>query len=203
MNPKYGDAMPQKLETISGVQVSRIGLGEFNEYKDKITQLRFNVLGTHANDNLHEKIMPEVRRQQLKPIHKEAADTMEHEAIYLAKDAKGEVVGFMYIELTPDGRHAEMKEMWASMHEASQKEIIEKFFSKIQDEMPEERYPKVHVLASERSKYFDRFAANPRFKVVKLERPSSAEKYIRTGDAASDVTPRANDNVRHDNEKAA
>ena len=164
--------MKDKIEMMSGIQVQPIGLAEFSQYKGQIEELRFNVLGT-SKHGIHEKMMPETRRDTLKPLNEELRGSAEHEAVYLAKNESGKVVGFLYIELHPDGHSAELKEMWCSMAENAQREVVEKLLTKVCTELPEDRYPKIDVAASDRSKHFNHFMANPRFKVLRVKEASA------------------------------
>lgn len=182
-------------EQMPGLKVERVDLAEFVKHESQIRQLRYNVKG-EANDNIHEKNTAIERREKLKPMRQELRNSAEHEAIYLAKDKNDKVVGFMYIELDPNGHHARLKEAWSSVPEASQLEMIQKFLDTAKKDLPDDRYPHLDVEGSSvLTKHFKHLASNPTYSFVKIkDTPSSAP---------------ANDNnaseksLRHHGEKAA
>ena len=180
-------------EKMPGVKVERIERAEFLKHESQIRQLRFNVQSP-ANDNIYEKRTPTQRRESLKPVRQELKNDPEHEAIYLAKDKNDKVIGFMYIELDPNGHHARLKEAWSSVPEASQVEMIRRFLDKAKEDLPDDRYPHLDVEGSELTKHFRHLAGNPNYRFVRIK------------DAPS--SPPANDNSpekpeRHHMEKAA
>lgn len=180
----------ESTEQMSGVQVERVELGEFLKHQSQIRQLRYNVKG-EANDNIYEKNTPTERREALSPIHAELRGDAEHEAIYLAKK-NDKVVGFMYIELDPNGHHARLKEAWSSVPEASQLEMIQRFLDAAKADLPDERYPHLDVEGSELTKHFKHLAGNPTY------------NFIRIKDAPSPSNDNSSEKpLRHDMEKAA
>ncbi len=177
-------------EQMPGMKIERVELGEFIAHESQIKQLRFNVLGGE-DENVHKKVTSTERRQELKPMRQELRKSSEHEAIYLAKDKNDKIVGFMFIELDPNGRHAHIKEMWSSKPEGSQGELIRRLLDAAKGDLPDDRYPHLDVEASVTAKHFKHLAANPTY------------KFLRIKDASS--KPEGNDNslLRHDIEKAA
>ncbi len=159
--------MPQSAEPMPGIKVERIGLAEFVKHKSQIEKLRFNLLG-EEDDSVHDKIKPTTRREELKPIREELRDSVEHEAIYLAKDKNDKVIGFMYIELKPDGREARLKDYWSSIPEVSQEDMIRKFLDKA-SELPDEGYPHLDVETSVMAKHFKHLATNPKYHFLRIK----------------------------------
>lgn len=155
------------IEQQTGITVERMEYGTLLEEKGAIRHLRFNVLAAE-NGNIHTKITPIARGRELKPISKEFRSSAEHEAAFAAYDRNGEVVGFLYIELDPHGRRATIKEMWSSVPEGSQAEIITKLLDAAKGELPDERYPRLDVEAAVQAKHFRRLAANPRYKFLRI-----------------------------------
>ena len=161
-------------EKMPGGKVERVERAEFLKRESQIRQLRYNVQSP-ANDNIYEKKTPTERRQSLKPVREELRHDAEHEAIYLATDKNDKVIGFMYIELNPNGHKARLKEAWSSVPETSQVEMIEKFLDRAKADLPDDRYPHLDVEDSELSKHFKHLAGNPSYRFVRIRNtPSSA-----------------------------
>ncbi|MDO8576084.1 MAG: hypothetical protein Q7R90_02095 [bacterium] len=161
-------------EKMPGVKVERVERAEFLKRESQIRQLRYNVQSP-SNDNIYEKKTPAERRQSLKPVREELRHDAEHEAIYLATDKNDKVIGFMYIELNPNGHKARLKEAWSSVPEASQVEMIEKFLDRAKEDLPDDRYPHLDVEDSELTKHFRNLAGNPSYSFVRIRNtPSSA-----------------------------
>src|SRR3989344_1506837 len=177
--PKGGGEMEGPLEKLDGkekmpgVKVERVERAEFLKRESQIRQLRYNVQSP-ANDNIYEKKTPTERRQSLKPVREELRHDAEHEAIYLATDKNDKVIGFMYIELNPNGHKARLKEAWSSVPEASQIEMIEKFLDRAKEDLPDERYPHLDVEDSELSKHFRHLAGNPSYSFVRIKETVSS-----------------------------
>ncbi len=165
---------PQGAERLPGMQIERVGLREFLKYKSQIGQLRYNVLGDQ-NASTHERVKPTMRRKELKTVRGELRSSAEHEAIYVAKNKNGEVAGYLYIELEPDGHQAKINEMWSSVPEVSQAEVIKSFIDKAKlDLITNGSYHDFTVEAAEQAKHFRHLASNPLYHFVKVKDAPSA-----------------------------
>ena len=165
------DAPLKKLdgaEKMPGMKVERVDLAEFLAHESQIRQLRYNVQSP-ANENIYEKSTASERKEALSPIRQELRGDAEHEAIYLAKDKNDKVVGFMYIELNPNGHQARLKEAWSSVPEASQLEMIQKFLDAAKVDLPDDRYTHLDVEGSALTKHFKQLAGNPAYSFVRIK----------------------------------
>ncbi len=166
--------MPQGPEKIPGMKVERVELRDFLKYKSQIGTLPYNVLGNQSAGT-HERVKPTMRRKELKPVRGELRSSAQHEAIYVAKDKNEKVAGYMYIELEPDGHEAKINEIWSSVPEVSQAEVIKKFIDQAKlDLITNGSYHDFTVEAAEQAKHFRHLAANPLYHFVKIKGEPSA-----------------------------
>ena len=128
--------MPEP-EAPKGLQVERIT--SLSEYASHIrTNCRYNALNTDEN-----KAPLTVRKRELGAVR----HTLHHanpDTVFIAKDGE-RIVGFLSVKKTPQGKKAEIRQLWTALPGHSQRVIIGGLIRAAKQELTDKGYSRLNV----------------------------------------------------------
>ncbi len=181
--------MSAEPETMEGIAVREIELGELNERKHEVAALTQNVLDTDKSQ-IHEGSFGQ-RKEAIHHIGQEIQQAGEH-TLNLVAEENGKIVGFISIDKR-DGI-ARVKEMWVRPAEERRVRVIAKLIDSALHELHNgpTHYAKLHIAPVSPIKGLSLACANlGRARQLVIEKSSSEHPAA------------ANDNTNESLEKAA
>ena len=188
----------QAPEEMPGLRVEQLDPHELGAYGSKIRALKYNVLDPKLN-NSNEGSLGQ-RRQDLGEIKASIHAPGEHDVLYVAKDGE-DVVGFLAIEKTPEGKIASIRQLWTYLPEARQRAIAGRLIDAAKGYLTSRGYPRLQAEKMSSASNFSIIAATPErgryLNITRSDMETEPVGFSLTGEVFE--TPEVDD-VANDNE---
>lgn len=130
----------------------------FHELGSKIKELKYNVLDTSLSQSEGGSL--EQRKHNIAEIKKSISEPGEHDLLFVAKQGE-DVVGFLAIKKTPQGKKAAIRQLWTARPGEAQRRVIGMLLGSAKNTLTEHGYTKVDVERIRPSSGFRVVAAKP------------------------------------------